>query len=80
MSALQPMESDMRIHHTALPGEPRLRVVFGNSPIAIGLPVGSTLGDIAEWAGDIARRHNGALQSLDVKMAACSDPARAAAH
>ncbi len=64
----------MQSHHLARTGEPRLRVVFGNKYIAMGLPVGSTLGDVALWAGDIARRHNGALRSIDVKMAASRAP------
>jgi hypothetical protein len=64
------MESEMQYHQTALAGEPRLRVVFANKSVAMGLPAGSTLGDIAEWAGDVARKHNGQLRSIDVKMAA----------
>jgi hypothetical protein len=59
----------MQLHQTALAGEPRLRVVFASKSIALGLPTGSTLGDIAEWIGDRAREHNGALRSIDVKMA-----------
>lgn len=60
--------SDMQHHHTPLAGEPRLRVVFANKSIAVGLPDGATLGEVAEWVGDIARRHNGSLRSIDVKM------------
>jgi hypothetical protein len=40
------MESEVHLHQTA--GEPRLRVVFANTSVAMGLPAGSTLGDIAE--------------------------------
>jgi hypothetical protein len=76
----QAMESDMQLHHTARAGEPRLRVVFANTSIAMGLPAGSTLGDIAEWVGDTARLHNGSLRSIDVIMAARHAPAPAGAH
>ncbi|MCW2276150.1 hypothetical protein GJ654_17690 [Rhodoblastus acidophilus] len=57
----------MHLHQSALAGEPRLRVVFGNTPVAMGLPVGSTLGDVADWVGDVARKHNGPVRSIDVK-------------
>ena len=60
----------MQLHQIAVAGEPRLRVVFGNKPVAMGLPAGSTLGDIAEWVGDVARKHNGPVQSIDVKISA----------
>jgi hypothetical protein len=60
----------MRVHHLVRNDRPRLRVVFGATSRAFGLPVGSTLGDVALWAGDIARRHNGALRSIDIKMTA----------
>ena len=60
----------MQAHQMALTGEPRLRVVFGNKPVAIGLPAGSTLGDIAEWIGDAARNHNGPLRSIAIRMSA----------
>lgn len=70
----------MQFHHLARASEPRLRVVFGNTSIAMGLPLGSTLGDVALWAGDIARRHNGALRSIDVKMAAHRGAALAETH
>jgi hypothetical protein len=69
------MGSHIQYHHTALAGEPRLRVVFANKSIALGLPVGATLGDIAEWVGDRARLHNGSLRSIDVTMAARRAPA-----
>jgi hypothetical protein len=62
------METELQLHQTALAGEPRLRVVFAKTSVAMGLPPGSTLGDIAEWIGDIARRHNGPLRSIDVRM------------
>jgi hypothetical protein len=64
------MESDMELHQMPQLGEPRLRVVFANKSIALGLPFGSTLGDVADWIGDVARLHNGALLSIDVKLAA----------
>ena len=60
----------MQLHQMALAGEPRLRVVFGNTPVAMGLPAGSTLGDIAEWVGDVARNHNGPVRSIAIKMSA----------
>ena len=60
----------MQLHQMALAGEPRLRVVFGNKPVAMGLPLNSTLGDIAEWIGDVARKHNGPVRSINVKMSA----------
>lgn len=60
----------MQLCQMALAGEPRLRVVFETKPVARGLPAGSTLGDIAEWIGDIARNHNGPVRSIDVKMSA----------
>ncbi|MBB4197114.1 hypothetical protein CCR94_13835 [Rhodoblastus sphagnicola] len=59
----------MQFHHAALAGEPRLRVVFANKSIALGLPSGSTLGDIAAWVEDRSHRHNGLLRSVHVKMA-----------
>jgi hypothetical protein len=64
------MESDMQLHHRPQTGEPRLRVIFADGSIALGMPVGSTLGDIADWVDDIARRHNDSLLSIDVRMAA----------
>ncbi|MGO8738899.1 hypothetical protein [Rhodoblastus sp.] len=71
----------MQLHHTALAGEPRLRVVFADTSIALGLPVGSTLGDVADWVEDIARQHNGSLLSIDVRMAARRNaPALAGTH
>jgi hypothetical protein len=62
------MERDMHLHRMAPTGAPRLRVVFGNTPVALGLPPGSTLGDIAEWVGDVARKHNGPVRSVAVRM------------
>jgi hypothetical protein len=66
----QAMETDMELHQSPQVGEPRLRVVFANKSIALGLPLGSTLGDIADWICDIARLHNGPLLSIDVRLAA----------
>ncbi len=51
-------------------GEPRLRVVFADMSIALGLPAGSTLGDVADWVGDIARMHKGSPLAIDIRMAA----------
>ena len=59
----------MKLHLATLADESRLRVVFANKSIAMGLPVNSTLGDIAEWVGDVARKHNGPLRSIEVTMA-----------
>lgn len=64
----------MKLHQTALGGEPRLRVVFANKSVALGLPSGSTLGDIAAWVGDVARMHNGPLRSIDITMSARRRP------
>jgi hypothetical protein len=60
----------MGLHNSPQLGEPRLRVVFANKSIALGLPRGSTLGDVADWIGDAARLHNGRLLSIDVRLAA----------
>jgi hypothetical protein len=62
------MESDMAHHHPQA-GEPRLRVVFEDTSIALGLPAGSTLGELADRVADIARRHKGSLLAIDVRMA-----------
>jgi hypothetical protein len=64
------MESEMQLHQVALAGGPRLRVIFGNKPVAMSLQAGSTLGDIAEWVGDVARIHNGPVRSIAIRMAA----------
>jgi hypothetical protein len=64
------MENGMELHQPRQIGEPRLRVVFGGKSIALGLPVGATLGDVADWIGDVARQHNGPLLSIDVRLAA----------
>ncbi len=66
----QPRESDMPLHHKPQRGEPRLRVIFADGPIALGMPVGSTLADVADRVDHIARQHNGSLLSIDVRMAA----------
>lgn len=58
----------MELHRTQHQGEPRLRVVFARKSIALGLPLGATLGDVADWIGDIARLHNGPLVSIDVRL------------
>jgi hypothetical protein len=67
----QPMvtEGEMHLHHMALAGEPRLRVVFADRSIALGLPIGATLGDVAEWVNDVTRSHNDALVAIDIRMA-----------
>ncbi len=38
--------------------------------IALGLPAGSTLGDVAIWVRDIARLHKGSPLSIDIRMTA----------
>jgi hypothetical protein len=63
------MESDMQAHHHPHAGEPRLRVVFADTSIALGLPAGSTLGELADRVADIVRRHKGSLLAIDVRMA-----------
>jgi hypothetical protein len=71
----------MELHQTPQPGEPRLRVVFANRSMALGLPPGSTLGDVADWVEEIARLHNGPLLSIAVRMSARgAAPANAGAH
>ncbi|MGO9390488.1 hypothetical protein [Rhodoblastus sp.] len=71
----------MHIHHKPQTGEPRLRVIFADGSIALGMPVGSTLADVADWVDDIARQHNGSLLSIDVRMAGRRNvPAFAGAH
>ena len=65
----------MRMHHSAGPGEPRLRIVFGDTAFALGLPVRPTYGDIADWVDDIASLHHSSPLSIDVRF-----DARAAAH
>lgn len=64
----------MQLHQAALAGEPRLRVVFGNKPVAMGFPAGATVGDIAEWVGNVARNHNGPVRSIAIKMSARRAP------
>jgi hypothetical protein len=63
------MENSMELHQPLQPGEPRLRVVFAGKSIALGLPLGATLGDVADWIGDVARLHNGPLLSIDLRLA-----------
>jgi hypothetical protein len=58
----------MGLHQTPQRGEPRLRVVFANQAKMLGLPPGSTLGDVAVWVEDNARLHNGQLLSIDIKI------------
>ncbi len=59
----------MPLHHKPQRGEPRLRVIFADGPIALGMPVGSTLADVADRVDHIARQHNGSLLSIDVSCA-----------
>ena len=71
----------MQLHHKPQSGEPRLRVIFADASIALGIPAGSTLADVADWVDDIARQHNGSLLSIDVRMAERRNaPALAGAH
>jgi hypothetical protein len=63
------MENGMEMHQPRQIGEPRLRVVFAGKSIALGLPLGATLGDVAGWIGDAARLRNGPLLSIDVRLA-----------
>lgn len=58
-------EKHMLTHSSVRTGEPRLRVIYANKSVALGLPSGSTL-------GDIARAHNGRWRSIDVKL--CAQP------
>ena len=59
----------MQTRHHPQAGEPRLRVVFADTSFALGLPAGSTLGELADWVADIARQHKGSLLAIDVRMA-----------
>jgi len=63
------MESDMQAHHDRQAGEPRLRVVFADTSIALGFPARSTLGELADRVAEIARQHKGLLLAIDVRMA-----------
>lgn len=58
----------MSLHQTMRPNMPRLRMVFAGGAVALGMPAGATLGDIADWAGDVARQ-KGSLLAVDIKMA-----------
>ena len=44
-------------------------MVFTDTSIALGLPAGSTLGELADRVADIARWHKGSLLAIDVRMA-----------
>ena len=63
----------MNLHQTMRPNAPRLRMVFASGPVALGVPAGATFGDIADWAGDIARQ-KGSLLAVDVRLAARQRP------
>ena len=60
----------MRTHHSARPGEPRLRIIFADTSFALGLPVCPTFGDIADWVEDIARLHDSHPLSIDIRFGA----------
>jgi hypothetical protein len=68
----------MRAHHTARPGEPRLRIVFADTSFALGVPVCPTFGDIADWVEDIARLHDSHPLSIDIRFGAQAAPRRGA--
>lgn len=68
----------MRMHHSAGPGEPRLRIVFGDTAFALGLPVRPTYGDIADWVEDVASLHHSSPLSIDVRFDAPAQPRIAA--
>jgi hypothetical protein len=74
------MESDMQEHHHPQAGEPRLRVVFADTFIALGLPAGSTIGELADRVADIVCRHKGSLLAIDVRMAPRAMPSLAETH
>ena len=59
----------MQAHHHPHAGEPRLRMVFADTSIALGLPAGSTLGELADRVADIVHQHKGSLLAIDVRMA-----------
>jgi len=58
----------MSLQQTMRPNAPRLRMVFAGGAVALGMPAGATLGDIADWAGDVARQ-KGSLLAVDIRMA-----------
>ena len=60
----------MQPFHTALPTEPRLRVVFDDSAFSFGFSPRTTLADVAGWVEDVARIHHGAPVAIDVTLAA----------
>lgn len=60
----------MSKHHTAGPGEPRLRIIFADTSFSLGLPVCLTFGEIADSVEDIARLHRSSPLSIDIRLAA----------
>jgi hypothetical protein len=60
----------MRLHHEVAAGEPRLRIVFADTSIAVELRDCPTLGDIAGRVDDIARLHEASPLSIDVRFSA----------
>ena len=50
--------------------EPRLRVVFTETCLALDLPAGATWGDMAERVTRLARRRRSAPAAIDIRMAA----------
>ena len=62
----------MKPFHTALPTEPRLRVVFDDSAFSFGLSRRTTFADVAGWVEDVARIHHRTPVAIDVTLAAAS--------
>jgi hypothetical protein len=67
----------MRLHHDAMAGEPRLRIVFADTSFLVDLRDHPTLGDVAGRIDDIARQHESAPVSIDVRFSAHRQPPRA---
>jgi hypothetical protein len=63
----------VNLHQPMTPTAPRLRMVFSSGPVALAMPAGATLGDIADWAEDVARL-KGSLLAVDVRMASRRRP------
>jgi hypothetical protein len=66
----------MRLHHDVAAGDPRLRIVFADTSFAVDLCDNPTLEDIACRVDDIARLHEAAPLSIDVRFSAHRRPPR----
>ena len=50
--------------HEARKSEARLRVIFADDQVSLGLPAGATLGDVAYWVAALANLHDSAVVSI----------------